>query len=97
MEWWNWWLLTGLIALQALYDSLYRLPLAWKKLRVVTEERDQYREELAELRVRFDRVDSELGAALEQLDRIKDPDYYFALDSGDGQALYDLDKRRGLL
>jgi hypothetical protein len=34
---------------------------------------------------------------LEQLHRIKDPEYYSALDAGDGQALYDLDKKRSLI
>lgn len=97
MEWWNWLLITALLALQALYDSVVRLPKAWKALRDVTEERDRLKEDLVELQARFDRVDAECHEALDQLDRIKDPVYYSALDAGDGQALYDLDKRRGLI
>ena len=97
MEWWNWLLITALLALQALYDSVVRLPKAWKALRDVTEERDRLKEDLVELQARFDRVDAECHEALDQLDRIKDPEYYSALDAGDGQALYDLDNRRGLI
>jgi hypothetical protein len=95
--WWSWWLITALFALEALYDSVFRLPRAWKALRDVTEERDRYKDDLAELQERFDRVDAECWEALEQLHRIKDPEYYSALDAGDGQALYDLDKKRSLI
>ncbi len=97
MEWWNWWLVTALIAGQALYDSFVRLPRAGQALRDVTEERDRYKEDLEELQVRFDRLDAECLEAQDQLNRIRDPEFYSALDAGDGQALYELDKKRGLI
>jgi len=97
MEWWNWWLVTALFAGQALYDSFVRLPRVGQALRDITEERDRYKEDLEELQARFDRVDAECLEALDQLARIKDPEYYSALDAADGQALYELDKKRGLI
>lgn len=97
MEWWDWWLLTALFALRAFYDSFYRLPQFRLKLHEVTEDRDRHRDDLAELQGRFDRLDAEHLETLEQLYRIKDPEYYAALDAGDGQALYDLDRKRGLI
>lgn len=97
MDWWEWALVAGLISAQALYDSLYRLPLMRQKIHDLTEERDQYRRDLAELEKRFDRNETELYEALEKLDRIKDPEFYSVLDAGDGQALYDLDRKRGLI
>ncbi len=97
MEQWNWWLLTALFALQAFYDSFYRLPQFRQKLHDATEDRDRHREDLAELQLRFDRLDAEHLETLEQLYRIKDPEYYAALDAGDAQALYEIDKKRGLV
>ncbi len=97
MERWNWWLLTALFALQAFYDSFYRLPQFRQKLQDVTEDRDRHTEDPAALQLQFDRLDAEHLETLEQLYRIKNPQYCASLDAGNAQELYEMDQKRGLI
>ncbi|EPE3045414.1 hypothetical protein ACSG94_003506, partial [Edwardsiella ictaluri] len=52
-------------------------------------ELERTNEDLAE---RVDALDSELLSTVNELDRLKNPSYWQALDDGDGHALMALDK-----
>lgn len=88
-------LMLGLAVLALLWDNVMRIPALQQALNDAVMERDSLRLELEEKIKRVEELEDENLALDDQLSRIHDPEHYSALDAGDGEALYDLDKRRG--
>ncbi len=72
-----------------------RIPALQQALNDAVIERDSLKLDLEEKLRWIETLKEENQALDDKLSRIEDPEYYSALDAGDGEALYDLDKRRG--
>lgn len=53
------------------------------------------KDENENLRAEIDALKDQLLDISNQIERIKDPEYYALLDAGDGHGLYELEKSRG--
>ncbi|BEH98117.1 hypothetical protein [Edwardsiella ictaluri] len=74
------------------WHEINRFPAANSNFRDLQDriyELERTNEDLAE---RVDALDSELLSTVNELDRLKNPSYWQALDDGDGHALMALDK-----
>ncbi|WPS58567.1 hypothetical protein RDV79_08040 [Aeromonas dhakensis] len=75
-----------------IWHEINRFPAANSNFRDLQDriyELERTNEDLAE---RVDALDSELLSAVNELDRLKNPSYWKALDDGDGHALMALDE-----
>ncbi|MGL6424461.1 hypothetical protein [Aeromonas hydrophila] len=75
-----------------IWHEIKRFPAANSSFRDLQDriyELERTNEDLAE---RVDALDSELLSAVNELDRLKNPSYWQALDDGDGHALMALDE-----
>ncbi len=91
------WLILGTLAALfiGIWHEINRFPAANKSILQLRERLDTVESDNKELYEQIARLDDEILSLSNEIDRIKDPEYYRALDEGDGGALYALDKARG--
>ncbi|MGQ7269021.1 hypothetical protein [Marinobacter nauticus] len=91
---WLIWVSVGALAL-GVWHEINRFPATGNSLRKLQEALDDLQSENEELKQRLSTLEDDFQEVSEQLDRIRDPEYWRAIDEKDGEALYELDKQRG--
>ena len=74
-----------------IWHEINRFPAANKSILDLQEKLYQLERTNEELAERVDALDSELLSTVNELDRIKNPSYWQALDEGDGHAMMAID------
>ncbi|WP_372988280.1 hypothetical protein [Marinobacter sp.] len=91
---WLVWLSIAALALGVLHE-INRFPAMGNSLRKLQESIDDLQSENEDLKQRLSSLESDYQETSEQLDRIRDPEYWRAIEQKDGEALYELEKQRG--
>ncbi|HCR3446973.1 hypothetical protein [Citrobacter werkmanii] len=78
-----------------IWHEINRFPAAGKSILSLQQEVMDLKDENENLRAEIDALKDELLDISNQIERIKDPEYYALLDAGDGHGLYELEKSRG--
>lgn len=77
------------------WDHVMVIPKLRNEIAELRMERDSAVADVADWSRRCSQLEDDYLSISQELGRLKDPEYYAALDAGDGQALWELDKRRG--
>lgn len=93
MDWLIWVSVSALII--GVWHELNRFPATGNSLLKLQESIDDLQSENEDLKQRLSVLEDDYQQVAEQLDRIRDPEYWRAIDEKDGQTLYELDKQRG--
>lgn len=79
----------------AVWHEINRFPATNKSLLQLQDAVAQLRDENKELSEQISFLRDEMQEMSNALERLKDPEYYALLDTGDGHGLYELEKSRG--
>jgi predicted nuclease with TOPRIM domain len=91
---WLMWVSIAALAL-GIWHEVNRFPATGNSLHKLQEALEDLQSENEGLKQRLSTLEDDYQEVSEQLDRIRDPAYWRAVDEKDGEALYDLDKQRG--
>ena len=93
MDWLIW--VAGVALFIGLWHEFNRFPAANKSFYKLQDRLGELESENQDLKQKIEFLENDVQSLSEQIERIKDPEYCRALDEGDGEALYELDKARG--
>lgn len=91
---WLIWISLAALALGG-WHEINRFPATGNSLRKLQEALDDLQSENEELKQRMSALEDDYQEVSEQLARVRDPEFWRAIDEKDGEALYELDKQRG--
>ncbi|EKM0665574.1 hypothetical protein RBA25_000932 [Cronobacter turicensis] len=77
------------------WHEIKRFPASGKSIIAIQNEIDNLKNQNECLVSDIEQLKDEMSELSNQLNRIKDPEYYALLDAGDGHGLYKLEKSRG--
>ncbi|HGY1204168.1 TPA: hypothetical protein ACNUZK_003635 [Citrobacter braakii] len=78
----------------AIWHEINRFPATNKSIISLQNAVTEVKEENERLSSDIGLLQSQLSDALDQIDRLRDPEYYALLDADDGAGLYELEKSR---
>lgn len=90
---WLIWVSVAALAL-GIWHEINRFPATGNSLRKLKDALNDLQSENEDLKQRLSTLEDDYQEVSEQLDRIRDPEYWRAIDEKDGEALYELDKQR---
>ncbi|MCG7650237.1 MULTISPECIES: hypothetical protein [Alteromonas] len=93
MDWILWMSLAALFI--GIWHEINRFPATNSSILKLEENFEELAAENEELRERIVNLDNELFVLSNEMEKIKDPEYYQAIEDGDGLTLYEMDKARG--
>lgn len=77
------------------WHEINRFPATAESLRKLQDRIDDLQSDNEDLQQRLSALEDDYREVCEQVDRIRDPAYWSAIDAKDGQTLYEMDKNRG--
>ncbi len=93
MDWILWMSLAALFI--GIWHEINRFPATNSSILKLEENFEELAAENEKLRERIVNLDNELFVLSNEMEKIKDPEYYQAIEDGDGLTLYEMDKARG--
>lgn len=91
---WLIWISVAALAL-GVWHEIKRFPATARSLQNLRDRLSDIESENEDLKRQVSALESDFQEVSEQLGRIRDPEYWRAIDEQDGEALHELDKQRG--
>ena len=93
MDWLIWLSIAALAV--GVWHEINRFPAVGNSLSKLQESIDDLQSENEDLKQRLSSLESDYQDISEQLDRVRDPEYWRAFEQKNGETLYELEKQRG--